>query len=176
MNIHKISLRFPPSFLVLTSSVPKSQTHWLKHISDMVLYILENSLNWSTCWVFTSLIDWNKTGEIFNSTWTFVYLLGFFLNLKYKVITFSTIWQHTFISTEESCFDITQLPKYLQTLKFWSTAIDRYRTSFPHVQWDCQSTSSLWTLVSELVTAACTSTSLQSAQLGNFLSTHIRSS
>ena len=58
---------FPPSFLVLTSSVPKSQTHWLKQISDIVLYILENSLNWSTCWVFTSLIDWKKTVKLLST-------------------------------------------------------------------------------------------------------------
>ena len=133
---------FPPSFLVLTSSVPKSQTHWLKQISDIVLYILENSLNWSTCWVFTSLIDWNKTGEFFinKTSWTFVYLLGFFLNLKYKVIrTFSTIWQHTFISTEESCFDITQLQKYLQTLKHCNWPLQNL---VPHVPCDYKSTSS----------------------------------
>ena len=177
MNIHKISLRFPPSSSHLfCAKVPDALIEaYLRHgvvyfreFSELIHLLSVHIAHW------LKQNGWNF--QIFNSTWTFGNLLGFFLNLKYKVITFSTIWQHTFISTEESCFDITQLPKYLQTLKFWSTAIDRYKTSFPHVQWDCQSTSSLWTLVSELVTAACTSTSLQSAQLGNLLSTHIRSS
>ena len=80
---------------------------------------------------------WNYYQQ--NTTWTFVYLLGFFLNLKYKVITFSTIWQHTFISTEESCFDITQLQKYLQTLRHCNWPLQNLG---PHVPCDCQSTSS----------------------------------
>ena len=50
-----------------TSLVPKSQTHWLKHISDMVLQILENSLNWPYCCGLTSLSTDQKTIAIMDS-------------------------------------------------------------------------------------------------------------